>query len=66
MPLYSPRVMPLSWKPLLPLRLERLKFAENPDAEPNSVLDVMQPGYTLNGRLVRAAMVVVSKAPADT
>jgi len=26
---------------------------------------VMQAGYSLNGRLVRAAMVVVSKAPAE-
>ena len=35
----------------------------NPDAEPNSVIDVMQKGYTLNGRLLRAAMVAVAKAP---
>ena len=32
----------------------------NPDTEPNSVIEVMQKGYTLNGRLVRAAKVVVS------
>jgi molecular chaperone GrpE len=35
----------------------------NPAMEPNSVMDVMQKGYTLNGRLLRAAMVAVSKAP---
>lgn len=35
----------------------------NPDVEPNTVLDVFQKGYRLNGRLVRPAMVVVSKAP---
>ena len=41
--------------------LERYGLSRiDPAGEP---LDVMQKGYTLNGRLVRAAMVVVSKAP---
>ncbi len=31
------------------------------DVEPNTVLDVFQKGYSLNGRVVRPAMVVVSK-----
>lgn len=35
----------------------------NPSVAPNTVLDVMQKGYTLNGRTIRAAMVVVSRAP---
>lgn len=35
----------------------------SPDAEPNTVLNCFQKGYTLHGRLVRPAMVVVSKAP---
>ena len=35
---------------------------EAPDAEPNSVVAVVQKGYTLNDRLVRPAMVVVAKA----
>ncbi|MFS1523889.1 nucleotide exchange factor GrpE [Microbulbifer sp. 2304DJ12-6] len=35
----------------------------NGDVEPNTVLEVFQKGYRLNGRLVRPAMVVVSKAP---
>ena len=34
----------------------------NPDAEPNSVMEVMQKGYLLNERLVRAAKVIVVKA----
>jgi len=34
----------------------------NPDAEPNTVMDVMQKGYVLNGRLTRAAKVIVVKA----
>lgn len=50
-------------EPFDPQLHEAMAMVENPDAEPNSVLDVMQAGYTLNGRLVRAAMVVVSKAP---
>jgi molecular chaperone GrpE len=31
---------------------------------PNTVIAVMQKGYELNGRLIRPAMVMVSKAPA--
>ena len=50
-------------EPFDPQLHDAMAMVESPDAEPNSVLDVMQKGYTLNGRLVRAAMVVVSKAP---
>ncbi len=32
------------------------------EATANTVVDVLQPGYLLNGRLVRPAMVIVSKA----
>lgn len=32
------------------------------DVEPNTVISVMQKGYALNGRLIRPAMVIVSKA----
>ncbi len=32
-------------------------------AEPNSVLAVVQRGYTLNGRLLRAARVIVARVP---
>jgi molecular chaperone GrpE len=49
-------------EPFDPQQHEAMALLEKPDAEPNSVLEVMQKGYTLNGRLVRAAMVVVSKA----
>jgi molecular chaperone GrpE len=31
------------------------------DAEPNTVVAVMQKGYLLNGRLIRPAMVMVAK-----
>lgn len=33
----------------------------DPDVEPNTVVAVLQKGYTLNNRLVRPALVVVSK-----
>jgi len=40
---------------------EAMTLIEVPGAEPNTVIDAMQRGYTLNGRLVRPAMVVVAK-----
>lgn len=43
---------------------QAMSMIENPDAEPNTVMAVMQKGYVLNERLVRPAMVVVAKAPA--
>ena len=46
---------------------QAMTMIEVPGAEPNSVIDVMQKGYQLNGRLLRPAMVVVAKAaPVDT
>lgn len=41
---------------------QAMSMVPNPDMEPNSVMAVMQKGYLLKGRLVRPAMVVVSKA----
>jgi len=43
---------------------QAMAMQESADVEPNSVLNVFQKGYLLNGRLLRPAMVVVSKAPA--
>jgi molecular chaperone GrpE len=42
-----------------------MAMQESTSVEPNSVLKVFQKGYMLNGRLLRPAMVVVSKAPAE-
>jgi len=42
---------------------QAMAMQESADVEPNSVLKVFQKGYSLNGRLLRPAMVVVSKAP---
>jgi len=43
---------------------QAMAMEESAEVEPNSVLKVFQKGYLLNGRLLRPAMVVVSKAPA--
>jgi len=40
---------------------QAMTMQENNEVEPNTVIAVMQKGYALNGRLVRPAMVVVSK-----
>ena len=41
---------------------QAMSIQENADVEPNSVIAVMQKGYTLHGRVLRPAMVMVSKA----
>lgn len=43
---------------------QAVTMQESREVEPNTVLMVMQKGYTLNDRLLRPAMVVVAKAPA--
>ena len=43
---------------------QAMSMVENNEVEPNTVIAVMQKGYTLNGRLVRPAMVMVSKSGA--
>ena len=50
-------------EPFDPQLHEAMTMVPNPDMEPNSVMDVFQKGYVLNGRLIRPARVVVSKAP---
>ena len=55
--------------PFNPELHQAMSMIENPDVEPNTVIAVMQKGYTLSGRLLRPAMVVVSRppvAPVDT
>ncbi|WJW76456.1 nucleotide exchange factor GrpE [Thiohalobacter sp. IOR34] len=43
---------------------EAMSMQERDDVEPNTVVTVVQKGYVLNDRLIRPAMVIVSKAPA--
>jgi molecular chaperone GrpE len=39
---------------------QAVSMVPNAEVEPNTVINVFQKGYTLNGRLIRPAMVVVS------
>jgi len=47
---------------------QAMSVVPSPDHEPNTVMQVFQKGYTLSGRLLRPAMVIVSQAtpPAGT
>ena len=44
---------------------EAMVVQESGEQPPNTVLSVIQKGYSLNGRLLRAARVIVSKAAGD-
>jgi molecular chaperone GrpE len=48
-------------EPFDPEQHQAMAMIDAPNAAPNSVVDVLQKGYSLNGRLLRAAMVVVAK-----
>lgn len=48
-------------EPFNPQLHQAIATQESPDSEPNSVIEVVQKGYTLNGRVIRPAMVMVSK-----
>jgi len=48
-------------KPFDPALHEAMSMVPAPDAESNTVIAAMQKGYTLNGRLIRPAMVVVAQ-----
>lgn len=50
-------------EPFDPNEHEAMSMVEHAEMEPNSVVSVIQKGYKLNGRLIRPAMVMVSKAP---
>ncbi|PKH21879.1 nucleotide exchange factor GrpE [Enterobacterales bacterium CwR94] len=50
--------------PFNPELHQAMSMMESDEMAPNHVLMVMQRGYTLNGRLLRPAMVAVSKAKA--
>jgi len=50
--------------PFDPACHEAMGQIERDDCDANTVVEVMQGGYMLNGRLLRPALVMVSKAPA--
>lgn len=49
-------------QPFNPQLHEAMSMVPSPDHAPNTVMAVLQKGYTLNGRLVRPAMVIVAAA----
>ena len=51
-------------QPFDPNLHQAMSMVENPDMEPNSVMQVLQKGYSLKGRLVRPAMVIVARSTA--
>ena len=59
---FSVEVLEPYGEPFNPEFHQAMTMVPSPTAEPNSVIDVLQKGYTLDGRLLRAAMVVVAKA----
>ena len=50
-------------QPFDPNAHQAMSMIENAELAPNTVIAVMQKGYELNGRVIRPAMVMVSKAP---
>jgi molecular chaperone GrpE len=50
-------------EPFDPQRHEAMAMRESATAAPDSVVEVVQPGYELNGRLLRPARVIVARAP---
>lgn len=50
-------------QPFDPARHQAMTTQENQELRANTVVTVMQKGYVLNERLLRPAMVIVSKAP---
>ena len=59
---FSVEVLEPYGEPFNPEFHQAMTMVPSSTAEPNSVIDVLQKGYTLNGRLLRAAMVVIAKA----
>lgn len=49
-------------EPFNPEFHQAMTMVPTADAEPNTVINVFQKGYVLNGRLIRPAMVVVAQA----
>ena len=52
-------------EPFDPELHEAMTMQPSADVEPGSVLTVIQKGYSLNGRLLRPARVIVAAEPAD-
>jgi len=60
------KVIDPAGQPFDPNWHEAMVAQESREVPPNTVTSVIQKGYSLNGRLLRPARVIVSKAAADT
>ena len=60
------KVIDPAGQPFDPNWHEAMVAQESPELPPNTVLSVIQKGYSLNGRLLRPARVIVSKATAES
>lgn len=60
---YGVAVVDPEGEPFDPELHEAMSMMPAPDAEPGSVVNVIQKGYTLNGRLLRPARVIVAAEP---
>lgn len=58
---YEVKVIEALNKPFDPNTMEAVMTEEAPGVEPNVVIDVLQKGYTYKGKVIRHAMVKVSK-----
>jgi len=59
---FNIRQMDPEGEPFDPQMHQAMSIVPNPDVEPNTVVAVVQKGYLLNDRVIRPAMVMVSKA----
>ena len=59
------KVIDPAGQPFDPNWHEAMVAQESREQPPNTVLAVIQKGYSLNGRLLRAARVIVAKAPGE-
>lgn len=55
-------IEPQTGESLNPDLHQAMSMVPNPDVAPNAIIDCLQKGYTINGRLLRPAMVIVSAA----
>lgn len=55
------KIAPAKGEPFDPTQHEAISTRMDSDADTNTILEVLQPGYQLNGRVLRAAMVIVAQ-----
>lgn len=53
-------IAPAAGEPFNPELHQAMSMQACPDAEPNTIVQTVQQGYSLNGRVLRAAMVIVA------